>query len=1130
MSEGSTVPADQPARDAIIGERARNVVVVAGAGTGKTTTIIDRAVRLLAPVDAAVPLPINRLAAITFTRRAAGELRFRLRERLLAELEAAGTGGGARATVLADALSNLDTAFIGTIHGFADRLLRLRPVEAQLSPAYLLVEDNGELIAETFLRLRRGAETGSLRAELGRHAADIAADLLDETNETLRMATRAGIQLEKREGAFGPLPSLEDILGRMIDTRDVCVPLPVIPDPESAAARAAAAQLTEKVRLMRGHEFGHEQVRRTVHVFQRLAHIEDPAEMVRIVTEARRGRVLYKHRDFNDDETGWSLYKLIRDSPPGSVGARLHGPHRWLAARLVRLFPVVAAMYERVKEEHELVDYLDLLIKLRDLLRDDLAARRFYQSLFDHIFVDEFQDTDPLQCEIVFFLCEAGAGAADWEAVELQPGKLTIVGDPKQSIYRFRRADIAMYGRAAARLTAGGALEERLETNFRSRPELIRFFNDQLAAVLGPRDTTAFDPEEGRAYYEPLSAPPLYQGEGRGEVTSAPLTAPVHLVPYADDAGEGLLAVAGRPIEGTAMARYLHWLLRSGYPVRDPETNAVRPVQPSDIAVLAAVTTNLRYLLERLDELDIEYTARGGVLFLGHPIVRRYLLALRALADRDDGVARAALLQPPFFALDWADVVSGHGTAVTADTERRERFEAARELVGELRRLRHGRAPGATARDLIERTALGRTVTTGRNGLQILAALYEVAGELDRRAALEGRDFDGATELLREWAERPVFLDAPAPLGDRAVRILTVHQAKGLEFPVVVLWDGFETFSERLTSGWRVERTGQGWALRLGTIAVEHDPARPLLERERQFGEHERRRLYYVAATRARDLLVLPLPQTKSEKLEYATRALAAGANEELVYALATFRAGAPPDWARADGTRQPHAVVADPALDERLASARVRLTAASAAAIAPRHVPTAVTLEAARAVPSDEDADISAEVDRKVAGARFGPVFGRLVHRALDLALSGATGSVNDIVRLAQAELPTDQFLQTACEDADRALAALRAHGITADAGWTLRTEYPLVMLRADGKLMSGFVDLLGRRADDIVLIDFKTDTPRTGPLRSAYPTYARQLSLYAEALGATGWLAGRRLRAALLLTATGELRWLEP
>jgi ATP-dependent helicase/nuclease subunit A len=163
---------DQVARDAIVRERERNVMVVAGAGTGKTKTIIDRAVELLAPKQSdGEALSIQRMAAITFTRRAAGELRFRIREQLLRELENEARRDGGRAGKLRDALGNLDAAFIGTIHGFADRLLRLRPVEAELSPAYALVEDTADLVRETLARLRRGAEAGTLAAELGRFGA-----------------------------------------------------------------------------------------------------------------------------------------------------------------------------------------------------------------------------------------------------------------------------------------------------------------------------------------------------------------------------------------------------------------------------------------------------------------------------------------------------------------------------------------------------------------------------------------------------------------------------------------------------------------------------------------------------------------------------------------------------------------------------------------------------------------------------------------------------------------------------------------------------------------------------------------------------------------------------------------------
>src|SRR5262249_3323762 len=138
---------------------------------------------------------------------------------------------------------------------------------------------------------------------------------------------------------------------------------------------------------------------------------------------------------------------------------------------------------------------LDLLIKLRDLLCRDPAARRQLQSLFDHVFVDEFQDTDPLQCEIIFFLAEDGADADDWREGRVRPGSVTVVGDPKQSIYRFRRADIAMYAEAHRILREQNALVVRLATNMRSRPALIEFANRQMARLLGePRDGETFDP------------------------------------------------------------------------------------------------------------------------------------------------------------------------------------------------------------------------------------------------------------------------------------------------------------------------------------------------------------------------------------------------------------------------------------------------------------------------------------------------------------------------------------------------------------------------------------------------------------------------------------------------------------
>ncbi|HUI26291.1 MAG TPA: 3'-5' exonuclease, partial [Candidatus Kryptonia bacterium] len=555
---------------------------------------------------------------------------------------------------------------------------------------------------------------------------------------------------------------------------------------------------------------------------------------------------------------------------------------------------------------------------------------------------------------------------------------------------------------------------------------------------------------------------------------------------------------------------------------RDPDSEQLRPLRPGDIAVLACVTTNLPLLLSEFDALGIEYSARGGALFLSHPIVRQYLLGLRALADRDDGVARAALLRPPFFALDLADVLA-KSDLETDDSRARERFAAAEACVRGLRARRWQQSPGATARDLIERTALGRAVVTGRNGRQTLAALYEIAWELDRRAAVDALDYDQVTALVRAWADSPVFLDAPESLGDDAVRVLSIHQAKGLEFPVVILWDGFQTLSDRGGGLWRVARDGTGWALSLGALAVEHPLGGQLLEREKQFGESERRRMYYVAATRARDLLVLPTPKTKSDQLAYATKALAADVAPELVRRFKPFDPSMPPP----DRSRPtlPSGVEADDDLQTQLDERVAERAQQSATAAQPVAVPIAVTTLAKSDGGADEAPE--AERERKSAGSRYGAEFGTVVHRALELVLSGAQAVVSAAVAVAATEAGADQHPE-ALADVERALATLRTAGLMSENGWRLSCEHPVYDTQP-GALLIGLIDLLAISDQEVVVIDFKSDQPRDGDVAAVYPQYAEQLRLYGAALEHSNRIGSRIVRLGLLLTATGQLRWLD-
>ena len=204
-----------------------------------------------------------------------------------------------------------------------------------------------------------------------------------------------------------------------------------------------------------------------------------------------------------------------------------------------------------------------------------------------------------------------------------------------------------------------------------------------------------------------------------------------------------------RRVEAEALAHYLRWLVdKSGLDIRDPLSDKTRAVGFGDIAVLAVTTTHLGLLFNQLDQLDVPYSSRGGTLFLQDPLHRQLLLGLRAIANRDDGPAQAAVFRPPFFAIDPHDLAARTDAGLEA-----------RELVTELRHNRFKRSPGQTARDLIERTGFARTLAVGPNGEQRLSRVRELCLALDRIAHEQLLDFDGVTAVLRGFVDHPTQME-----------------------------------------------------------------------------------------------------------------------------------------------------------------------------------------------------------------------------------------------------------------------------------------------------------------------------------------------------------------------------------
>jgi ATP-dependent helicase/nuclease subunit A len=1115
---------DSAAREAIVRERSRNVVVEAGAGTGKTHTLVNRILELIAPTASSAhpqPLPLSRIAAITFTRKAAGELQLRIRQALLESLAKTPPRDDARRSLLATALGEVDIAFVGTIHSFADRLLRMRPVEAKISPSYEIIDSEDPVVAETAELLLTSAESGLLPEALApvMPSHGLSRSQLEEAQLTIQDYLDAGLHAEALILEHATIPGFDSLVSAMVLQRDVPFSRPEVPKPPLDRARQVIRDFIRRIDALPDGSEGTDWFKKLKPALHECLEETTP---IGLFASLRR-TILFapdfkKGANFPDDPEGWSFWKEFaagdKKNEVAPLQETLLAPlGGWLGARLARIAPVVVAAYEHIKTRHECVDQTDLLIKLRNLLeRNEGGIRAFYQRLFDHILVDEFQDTDPLQAEILFFLAEDGQSARRWDKVRLTPGRLTIVGDPKQSIYRFRRADIVTYADVRERMAGQGALERRLETNFRSRPSLVGYYNERLPDLLGkpPENGRSFDREHGIAFYEDLAPGPIKD------------TLPVlHVLPYSDREAPKLYAGPARRIEAEMLARYLRWLKdESNLEVRDRETDETRPVEFGDIAVLAQTTTNLPLLFRAMERFGIPYAARGATLFLREPVIRQLILGLRAVADESDGIAQAAFFRPPFFALDLADVIAGR---LKEDDLRRSpavkeaaaRAHQARDLLHSLRKSRFNGLPSQTARRLMEETAFARTLSLLPNGSQKLAAAREVLFILDELVARQGIDFDGATACIRDWIDSPVQMDSPAPVSGQAVLVLTIHQAKGLEFPVVVLWDGFAKLGARTDgSPWKVTRDGN-WAIQLEGLKAGSKAGSSLIEQERAIEKEEKKRLYYVAATRARDLLVVPMPnQGKKDKISHVLAGDLAG---EAVLKMDEFKTGDLPEWAAgvSEAPAFPEIRFAGGKAEKELSEGWKGALTTSGKPIA---VPVAVT---ALAHAKEETTDLSDERDAGQSPSRFGPEFGATVHAALSAILRGSKAEIEKIVSACAARTGLENHIDEAIKDVQRALDTLKKMGLLAEKV-ARYAEYPVIMPDGQGRLITGYIDLVTHAPDCIWIIDFKTDPPPAESFDISYPAYKKQIELYSKLFADT--IGTKKIiRSGLLFSADG-------
>ncbi len=1094
LSDGAVataIAADQAARLTIETELGRTLFVEAGAGTGKTTELVDRITQLVLHGIDGSPVPLASIAAITFTEAAAAELRERIRSEFEGRLRAANEANEesmiARCT---QALEEADIAAISTLHAFARRLLSEFPIEVGIPPRVEVIDEVrsqvafderwsnfiDELFADpdveefvvraSILGVGLGSDGSPLRT-----VAKIFEDNWDRFgDDEIAAPIAAPVDWSK----------LERPIHEVIDALDWCT------DADDKLYVKVQKQC-ETFRRFLG----------STHDIERLRLLEPITNM-----KASAGRApswSERKQDFVE------LHQVMTAAAEAVRADLANQTLTLLAARIARF--TRDAAHERCAEGE--LEYHDLLVLARQLLRQSPEARAALSQRYHVLMLDEFQDTDPIQIELALLLAGSTTEVFDgkWTELTADPGRLFMVGDPKQSIYRFRRADIALF-LDVQETFADGLVQ--LTQNFRTVAPVLDAINALFAVRMA--EATA-----GQPRYVPLTP------------TRQPSTID-HRPVVLGGAMEGSTAAEIREAEAADVASAIdhirrkpsEWLVGER---NDAGVDGWREPKLSDITILLPTRTSLIQLSAALNDREIPFRSDTGTLVYETQEVRELLSVLRAIDDPSDQIALVAALRSGLYACGDDDLYHWRRRGGVWDF----RMSVPDELAGgtvdqamqHLRSLADRRwwdEPSALLLRIIEDRRVFAVAGADRNRrdrwrrLRYLVDQARAFAEADggdlrdylRWAALQG--FDGAR------AHEPML---PEP-DDDAVRIMTVHGSKGLEFPITIV-SGLTTALSGTKRGvevdWSTGKEIPEVKLNKSLRTAQFDVGSDL---EAEMDAEEKERLLYVALTRARDHLIVsgyhPLTAKGAQvKCHGATiSTFATGAGADLIRPLDSVAKSsvakssvakssaaqgtlfdAPPATAVGVGVRDgvpSPAPIAVPSVEEwtttrtALLGRAARPHVLSATAIATSLQDTSLEDQATsvRALDDDSEPWIDDDADAlpptTFRRGRAGTAIGSAVHAVLQFVDLAAPDdrSIDELVSAQAWAESVPEFRETIRASVDSALAAPIVRACSTSRHWK-----ELFVAAPVGEVtIEGYVDLLVEQPEGLVVVDYKTDS----------------------------------------------------
>jgi len=1063
-----SLTADRESRRRISNSLYEGLFVEAGAGTGKTTEMVSRIVNLVREGI----VTIDRLAAITFTEMAAAELRDRVRHRLEESALSPGDGEEEKRRCR-EAAAGMDGASIQTLHSFAASLLRERPLEAGLPPNFRIAEP-----IEADIRFEEKWQSWLHEDLLGGNTAI----------ELLRLI-KLGLKMDHLRAAAAALQSNYD---------RVTLPFDVPPAPP----RRAVAKVVESLPLMQ--QLCNRCLDESDNLYQHMQGVLSlgaalssmkPADDYAMMALARGGKLKQSRGDKKNWEdlpagkNACTELKALLSDLEDAKQAELEAVKQAGLAVLLEKLRLAVLTYTGERRAAGVAEFHDLLIWARDMLRDSPSVRKHFQDKYSHILIDEFQDTDPIQAEIAFYLASGPTADGsdlderDWKKLSLLPGKLFVVGDPKQSIYRFRRADIATVDAVRGLMAAGSA---PLTHNFRSQRSIIDWVNHVFDSwMLG---------KEGLQ-------PPYMKLEHADLPPQLQLMCSVRYIGgYVKDEKANVM----RRREAQEVALLLQQIRTGGWQVRGVD-GALRHAEFRDICILMPSRSGLPALERQLVEALVPYRIESESFILGTQDVRELLNCLRAIDSPADQVALVGALRSSAFACSDVDLLSfiegggrldytspGHGEGTVQESlEVLSSFHAKRGW------LQADRLIEDFIRDRrMAQAAYGRP--RPREKLRRLQVMVDLARAYSR---VEGSSLRGFLDWMdRRTEEKSRMEEVPVPEADEdAVRIMTIHAAKGLEFPIVIMLGLGDRPSTRLDNVIFDKSTGD-CEVRLGSGGSEFKTAGydGLKDIEKEAEEAERVRLKYVAATRARDHLILSLYHS-SDKTDAATILCHCGDSPGL--------------WNAIDlSTVTLFRPVTETLAEERddTAADLDKWKERHAAIVKASSKPVAVAVTDLVKL-SKEEAE-GGEVYYRTG--RGGSSLGRAVHSVLQ-SIDLATG--DGLEDFSKAQAAAEGIAGQWQEVAKLARNGLESATVRrAVASGNYRREV-FVSTSVEGRLLEGIMDIIFEDKDGLIIADYKTDAiDNEEELLKKRETYALQAGLYAlMAQQATG----RKVKGVVML-----------